>query len=62
MNDYHVKLLSLLDEIECHGLSRENALSLILAGELSRLNDGIDYLKRAAGNIDETLTRMEHAQ
>lgn len=58
MNEHHDKLLQLLAEIEGKGLSRNEALQLILAGELSRLNDSVDYLKRAAGNIDDTLVRM----
>lgn len=62
MNDKYVELLTILDEIEGKGLTRKEALDLILAGELSRLNDGFDYLKRAVGNIDDTLTRMEHGQ
>ncbi|HID4130317.1 TPA: hypothetical protein ACXE8V_000602 [Pluralibacter gergoviae] len=62
MNHHHEKLIALLDEIEAQGLTRSEALSLILAGELSRLNDSMDYLKRAAGNIDDTITRMEHSQ
>ncbi|KLP39510.1 hypothetical protein [Enterobacter ludwigii] len=59
MNEHHEKLLLLLAKIEGKGLSRSEALQLLLAGELSRLNDSMDYLKRAAGNIDDTLTRME---
>lgn len=59
MNEHHEKLLLLLAKIEAKGLSRSGALQLLLAGELSRLNDSMDYLKRAAGNIDDTLTRME---
>lgn len=58
MNEHHEKLIRALSEIEGKGFSRSEALQLLLAGELSRLNDGMDYLKRAAGNIDDTLTRM----
>lgn len=49
MDKYHENLLSLLNVIERKGLSRNDALRLILAGELSRLNDSIDYLKRLSG-------------
>ena len=62
MNEQYLKLMSLLNDIERHGLTRADALNLILAGELSRLNDSFDYLKRAVGNIDDTLTRMEANQ
>jgi hypothetical protein len=58
MNEYHERLLNLLGDIEGKGLARREALQLLLAGELSRLNDSMDYLKRAAGNIGDTLTRM----
>ncbi|ELD3250733.1 hypothetical protein QUR14_001042 [Enterobacter hormaechei] len=59
MTEQYEKLLLSLAEIESKGLSRSDALQLILAGELSRLNDSMDYLKRAAGNLDDTLGRME---
>lgn len=59
MNEHHEKLMQMLNEVEGKGLSRSEALQLLLAGELSRLNDSMDYLKRATGNIDDTLGRME---
>lgn len=58
MNEHHESLLRLLNDIEAKGLTRSEALQMLLAGELSRLNDSMDYLKRAAGNLDDTLTRM----
>lgn len=55
MNEYHKKIMLVLNEIEVNGLSRSEALQLLLAAELSRLNDSMDYLKRAVGNIDNAL-------
>ena len=62
MNEHHEKLLSVLRELQAEGLTQAEASGIILAGELSRLNDSLDYLKRATGNIDDTLTRMEGNQ
>lgn len=55
MNEYHKKIMLVLNEIEVNGLSRSEALQLLLTAELSRLNDSMDYLKRAVGNIDNAL-------
>lgn len=62
MNKYTESVLVDLEEIAGNGLNYSDALALLLAGELRRLNDSMDYLKRAAGNIDDTIARMEHPQ
>lgn len=56
MNEYHKKIMLVLNEIEGNGLPRSEALQLLMVAELSRLNDSMDYLKRAVGNIDNALT------
>ena len=61
MNEHHEKQIEVIREIEAQGFTAQEAAALLLAGELSRLNDSMDYLKRAAGNIDNTLSRMEGA-
>ena len=61
MNEHHKKRIEVIREIESLGFTAQEAAALLLAGELSRLNDSMDYLKRAAGNIDNTLSRMEGA-
>ncbi|HBS7059086.1 TPA: hypothetical protein MAO27_004431 [Klebsiella pneumoniae] len=61
MNEHHKKQIEVIREIEAQGFTAQEAAVLLLAGELSRLNDSMDYLKRAAGNIDNTLSRMEGA-
>ena len=61
MNEHHKKQIEVIREIEAQGFTAQEAAALLLAGELSRLNDRMDYLKRAAGNIDNTLSRMEGA-
>lgn len=58
MNEHHEELILVLNEIEGKGLSRSEALQLLLAGELSRLNDSMDNLKYVAINIDAAITRM----
>ncbi len=58
MNEHHEKLILVLNEIEGKGLSRSEVLQLLLAGELSRLNDSMDDLKYVAVNIDAAITRM----
>ena len=61
MNEHHKKQIEVIRESEALGFTAQEAAALLLAGELSRLNDSMDYLKRAAGNIDNTLSRMEGA-
>ena len=61
MNEHHKKQIEVIREIEAQVFTAQEAAALLLAGELSRLNDSMDYLKRAAGNIDNTLSRMEGA-
>ncbi|MEN0628298.1 hypothetical protein AAIG33_12770 [Phytobacter ursingii] len=61
MNEHHKKQIEVMREIEAQGFTTQEAAALLLAGELSRLNNSMDYLKRAAGNIDNTLSRMEGA-
>ncbi|MBL5942670.1 hypothetical protein JBO44_14225 [Enterobacter asburiae] len=58
MNEHHKKQIEVIREIEAQGFTTQEAAALLLAGELSRLNDSMDYLKRATGNIDDTLSRM----
>lgn len=46
MNEHHKKQIEVIREIEAQGFTAQEAAALLLAGELSRLNDSMDYLKR----------------
>ena len=58
MNEQQEKILKNLFAIRSEGLSSDQALMLMLVGEMTRMNDSLEYLKRAAGNIDDTLTQI----
>lgn len=45
MNEHHKKQIEVIREIEAQGFTAQEAAALLLAGELSRLNDSMDYLK-----------------
>ncbi|UAN16169.1 MULTISPECIES: hypothetical protein [Enterobacter] len=46
MNEHHKKQIEVIREIEAQGFNTQEAATLLVAGELSRLNEIMDYLKR----------------
>ncbi|UAN30791.1 hypothetical protein [Enterobacter sp. JBIWA005] len=46
MNEHHKKQIEVIREIEAQGFTTQEAATFLVAGELSRLNEIMDYLKR----------------